>query len=91
MKKAAVAKKAKTYRNLSAEEKFKQIFINHLLTYLDKEDIEAYVLKLHLRHEDMRYFGANRKRVREIFDVLIKDTINHANILKKIIRLCEKS
>ena len=59
---------------------------NKLTKMLEEEELDLYVLTMHYRNDgDLNYFPeADRRRVRGILDILIRDTQHHAELLKKI-------
>lgn len=54
---------------------------------LQDEEIDVYVLSLYcMNSEDLDYFSAtDRDRIKEIFEILMKDTKRHAELLKTIL------
>lgn len=58
---------------------------------LQEEELDLYVLTMHYRNDgDLNYFSdADRKRIKNILDVLIQDTKRHAQLLKDIADLEE--
>jgi len=67
-------------------------FVRKIAKSLSEEEIDLYILTLHYKNqEDMKYFNAeDQKRIRAIFDVLIKDTKRHAKTLELIVELASK-
>ena len=62
-------------------------FIDKIALCLQEEDVDVYVLNLYYRNsEDLDYFDVkDRKRVKRIFDILIRDTKSHMELLKLIV------
>lgn len=69
-----------------------QEFIHKLAHMLDDEELDLYLLMLHFKNkEDLSYFTPDdQKKILNIFDVLIKDTKHHAELLQLIVELVEK-
>ena len=67
-------------------------FRTRLLRLLDEEELDLYVLGLHYQNDgDLNYFPAqDRHRIKAIFDILVKDTKRHADLLKQIVKHGEK-
>jgi hypothetical protein len=67
-------------------------FTHKLARMLNDEEVDLYVLSLHYRNnEDLNYFSEeDQKRVKSIFDILIKDTKHHAELLELIVELAER-
>jgi hypothetical protein len=67
-------------------------FTHKLARLLNDEEVDLYVLSLHYRNnEDLNYFSEeDRKRVKSILDILIKDTKHHAELLELIVELAER-
>ena len=68
---------------------FSDDFFRKVAKSLQEEEIDVYVLNLYYRNrEDIRFFNEkDRKRVQQIFDVLIEDTKRHAELLQLIVEL----
>ena len=62
-------------------------FRARLIRLLQEEEVDLYVLTMHYRNDgDLTYFDEfNRRKVRNILDILIHDTKRHSEILKHII------
>ena len=58
---------------------------------LDEEDLERYLVVVRSRNgRDLKCFdAATEKRMKIIFDTLIKDSESHVSILKRLIKECE--
>ena len=58
-----------------------------LIRLLQEEEVDLYVLTMHYRNNgELTYFDeVNRQRIKNIFDILIRDTKRHSEILKYII------
>ena len=67
-------------------------FKNKLTRLLQEEEVDLYVLSMHYRNDgDLNYFPEpDRKKIKGIFDILIHDTKQHSEILKRILGLDEK-
>ena len=67
-------------------------FFQKLVTTFQEEETDIYVLNLYYRNsEDLLYFNKNeRRKVKRIFDILIKDTKRHMELLKLVIDLGSK-
>ncbi len=65
---------------------------NELTRMLQEEELDLYVLTMHYRNDgDLNYFPeADRRRIKSILDILIRDTQRHAELLKKIAELNEE-
>jgi len=65
---------------------------NKLAKMLQEEELDLYVLTMHYRNDgDLNYFpDADRRRIRNILDILIQDTKHHAELLKAIGNLEEE-
>lgn len=66
-------------------------FIDKVINYYDEEGMEYFVLNMHRQSKkDMKFFSVKtRKKIEQIYDILIKDTKKHANFLENIAKLCE--
>lgn len=64
-------------------------FIKKIAHSLHEEEVDIFVLTLYYRNSsDLNYFtDQDRKRVRQIFDILITDTERHAELLKLIVEM----
>ena len=64
-------------------------FIKKIAHSLHEEEVDIFVLTLYYRNSsDLNYFGdEDRKKIRGIFDILIKDTERHAELLKLIVEM----
>lgn len=62
-------------------------FTNKLVKLLQEEEIDLYVLSMHYRNDgELSYFPEpERRKIKAIFDVLIRDTQRHREILKEIV------
>ena len=62
-------------------------FKDKLIKLLEEEEMDLYILTMHYRNDgDLNYFSEpNRRKVKHIFDILIRDTQRHSEILKSII------
>lgn len=67
-------------------------FKTKLAELLQEEELDLYVLTMHYRNDgDLNYFNEpDRRKVKDIFDILIEDTQRHAELLKKILEVEEK-
>ena len=67
-------------------------FKDKLFRLLQEEELDLYVLSLHYQNDgDLNYFpAADRHRIKAIFDILVKDTKRHAELLKQIVEHGEK-
>ena len=67
-------------------------FIKKVAHSLQEEEIDVYTLTLYcLNSADLEYFDAgDRKRIKQIFDILIRDTQYHADLLKLIVEIARK-
>ena len=63
-------------------------FKNKMTRLLQEEEIDLYVLNMHyLNDGDLNYFNVtDRHRVKRIFEILIHDTKEHAEIVKRILK-----
>ena len=52
-----------------------------------EEELDLYILTMHYRNDsDLNYFSElDRARIRNILDILMRDTKRHAQMLEKII------
>jgi hypothetical protein len=68
-------------------------FVNKIAHSLHEEEVDIFVLTLYYRNSsDLLYFNEeDRKRVRQIFDILIHDTEQHAELLKLIVEMGRKA
>ena len=64
-------------------------FVRKVAEALEEEETDIYTLALYMMNTgDLDYFNAaDRKRVKKIFQSLIEDTKQHADILKLIVEL----
>lgn len=62
-------------------------FKDKLIWLLREEEVDLYVLTMHyLNDGELAFFeGADRSRVKHIFNILIQDTKEHARILKSLL------
>ena len=63
-------------------------FKTKLLQLLQEEEVDLYVLTMHYRNDgELAYFDEpDRRRVKHILDILIRDTKRHSEILQRIVR-----
>ncbi len=68
---------------------FSDNFFKKIAQSLQEEEIDVYVMNLYYRNrDDIKFFSEkDRKRVQEIFDILIADTKRHAELLQLIVEL----
>ena len=72
------------------EESLLEAFIEEALNAYNEEDREYFVLSMHRNHQDITFFAKeDQKRVLDIFDILIKDTKKHAELVEHVVKLCE--
>jgi len=71
---------------------FSDSFVQKIFLSLSEEEEDLYVLNMHYKNsEDMNYFNEqDRGQIKKIFDVLIKDTQRHSDLLKLIYELMQK-
>ncbi len=64
-------------------------FVEKIAKSLQDEEVDVYLLSLYsLNSKDLEFFSPkDRQRIKKIFNVLLKDTKRHAEILKLIINL----
>ncbi|MGH7198131.1 MAG: hypothetical protein ACREH5_05280 [Candidatus Omnitrophota bacterium] len=67
-------------------------FVRKIAHSLQEEEMDIFVLTLYYRNSsDLLFFSPeDRERVRRIFDILIKDTEHHAELLKLIVEMGSK-
>ena len=66
---------------------FSEQFKTRLERLLQEEELDLYILMTHYRNDgELAYFDeASRQKIKNIFDVLIRDTKRHSEILKRLI------
>lgn len=64
-------------------------FVNKIAGFLEEEELDIYTLTLYsMNSKDMEYFNEeDREKVKQIFKTLIKDTHQHADLLKLIVEM----
>ena len=69
-----------------------ETFTEKLVQTLNDEETDLYVLTLHYRNKgDLEYFTPqDQEKIRKIFDVLIKDTKHHSELLERTAEMAEK-
>jgi len=67
-------------------------FVKRIAHSLHEEEVDIFVLTLYYRNSsDLNYFSdEDRKKIRQIFDILIADTERHAELLKLIVEMGTK-
>ena len=62
-------------------------FKSKIVRSLQEEELDLYVLSMHYQNDgDLNYFSEpDRRRIKNILDILIRDTQEHAEILKRIV------
>ena len=78
---------AEVKRDALAEE-----LLQKLENCLQDEEVDIYVLTMHLlNHDDMNYFREkDRERIERIFGTLIQDTKRHSRSLQKILETLKR-